>query len=61
MKKGKNKKNFVQVEQKFDEKFDVFIANFKSQAFNVLLSDGFLIPTKKQLTATGIIAEGKKL
>ena len=44
-------------EQCLDEKLDVFVANFKSQTFDVLLSDGFMLPTKEQLASFGIVAE----
>ena len=31
--------------------------SFKSQTFDVLISDGFMIPTKEQLASYGIFSE----
>lgn len=32
--------------------------HFKNETFEILLDDGYLIPTKDQLTAFGILPEG---
>ncbi len=60
MKKGKNKKkarDYVHTDEYINEKLQVFIKNFKSQTFDVLTSDGFMIPTKEQLASYGIFAD----
>lgn len=56
-KKKKNKKN-VELVEKLDENIEVLVVHFKKETFDTLVSDGFMIPTKEQLTALGIIAEG---
>ena len=44
-----------------NEDIDLAISQFKNETIDMLLKDGFLIPTKDQLNGLGIVPEGSFL
>lgn len=57
--KSKNK-SLKEKSQNLDEKVETVTNHFKSETFDTLVETGYLIPTKDQLNAIGIVPEGKK-
>lgn len=56
LKKGKKNENKKELEE-HEEKIETFLMHFKDQTFNVLINDGYLIPTSEQLKGIGLIAD----
>lgn len=56
-KKGKDNKSFELASAELDEKVENATANFKNETFEILLEDGYMIPTNEQLNALGIMTE----
>lgn len=52
-----NKKNNNESSEDLDKDVQSLVVNFRHDTFDVLLLDGFMIPTNEQLNAMGIIAE----
>ena len=53
-KKGKDNKSFELASAELDEKVENATANFKNETFEILLEDGYMIPTNEQLNALGM-------
>lgn len=52
-----NKKNLNESSEDLDKNVESLVVNFRIDTFEVLLQDGFMVPTNDQLNAMGIMAE----
>ena len=52
-----NKKQTEELSEELLDKLETMTCQFRNETFEVLVEDGFLIPTKEQLTVFGIVPE----
>ena len=57
MVKSKTKESKHKTES-INEDIDLAISQFKNEMIDILIDDGFLVPTKEQLNAIGVVPEG---